>query len=264
MKNDTTLLKLFIGSLIWTGAFFTVAAVAADKARSEDPELVQKLGSQLHIAGLGRNSLFGGHYQKTEDSWSVAVPSSKITLISVSADFDISTSETAKDIQITAKGTLDKEVAPRLLDVQGDAKELNIHQPDHDATRDLKVHVILPKGFQQVLYAKTVSGDVHIIQLKASELQIETISGDLNIRDSDLQKVSTKTVSGDVSLENNILAPVEAKSVSGDVKLHLKEGAKASYNLKSVSGDIHNHFGDGTDNKTNVSVKTTSGDISIE
>ena len=124
----------------------------------------------------------------------------------------------------------------------------------------------------------TTSGDVNLDGV-AGPINVGTISGDVAVRDGHSTQLAISTTSGEFNYSGDLAPgqPNTINTVSGDVKLELPEDSGIRLDTSTISGDISNDFdlsdraeglrslkgvvGDGS---TNLTVGTTSGDISIE
>lgn len=157
-----------------------------------------------------------------------------------------------------------------------------------------KIIVSIPENIDYELDFQTASGDVYIPEIKLSKINIKTISGDIgvinantanltttsgDIEINEVNKLTTKTVSGEVDV-NKIKRSCNIKTTSGDVdiiSLELTENSE----IQTVSGDVEIEVNKGsyiktetvsgevsTNNnnryaKTELTIKTTSGDIDV-
>lgn len=157
-----------------------------------------------------------------------------------------------------------------------------------------KIIISLPKEIDYELDFNTASGDVYIPDITLSNISIKTISGDIkvinaknanlestsgDIEINEVEKLVSKTVSGEINA-NQIKRSCDIKTTSGDVDISLLEITTNS-NISTVSGDVeieankdsyvktetisgevsirnNNRYA-----KTELTVKTTSGDIEV-
>ncbi len=118
---------------------------------------------------------------------------------------------------------------------------------------------------------ETVSAEVEIGELYASECDVETISAEvyLNLRGK-IRDVSVESVSGDVAiLAHDGLYEFSAHSVSGDIQLSLHGDASFVLEFETVSGELDSElsfkkqaglyvFGSGG---AEYEIETVSGDV---
>lgn len=269
MRQHNFFFKFMFLTLVWTVACLGFAAYAANRAWTQDPEIMKKIESKMGVhfsqshIGFNFNMDDEGQFGQTSDTWKMPVPKEIIDIKAISTDFEISSTE-GNEILIQADGMMDKEKTPRLLEVEMKGDELFIHEPEHNAVKGVKVKVRIPRSYGRSLEFKAVSGNIQITGLSFKSVDVKTVSGDLDVDGAVIDKVDVKTVSGEVSLSLTKNADIEVVSISGDVKLTLKEAYDTRFELKSVSGDVENSHGSHKSGKYTVSVKTTSGDIDIQ
>lgn len=123
-----------------------------------------------------------------------------------------------------------------------------------DASYDLDVRIprVLAEG--STIAAKTTSGDVHAVGLRAN-VSIATASGDVEMEKIE-GKVSAHSASGDVSMRM-VTGSLESNTASGDIQV---EGGDAWTALRSVSGDIR--IRDFT--MKSARVTTVSGTVNVD
>lgn len=111
---------------------------------------------------------------------------------------------------------------------------------------------------------RTVSGDMDVNAV-CGELAVTTVSGDIDGRCS-AERLRVQTVSGDLDLEltDERIREISAQTTSGDLELQIPRTMNPQLRFSSVSGDSHT-AGFNPDGQTvAVSVKTVSGDLTIE
>lgn len=276
--------KIFIVSVVWTVGFASLAGYASGKAMQNDPELMAKIQEKynltLNLGGIVNDGPLVTEI--TKDSWNVAVPTKKIVLKSVSADFTIEKT-TESEIKIAAEGTLDKNKALRLLEVTSGNEELLIAEPKGNATKNVKVTIEIPTTFRNHLEIVTASGEVFVQNSAIQEIEVKTVSGDILFYNSvslkvivesvsgeitadacSFAKIEGGSVSGDIEISNRIPLNTEFTTVSGDIKMHLPKTDDTQFALKTVSGDVKNRHSTSKAAKFIVNVSTTSGDIDIK
>jgi hypothetical protein len=147
------------------------------------------------------------------------------------------------------------------------------------------------------LEVNTISGDVQLedgkvdgatvnttsgkVQLEgvAGALNIGTVSGDVAVRDAHDSQLTISTTSGEVEYSGDLAqgGSNSVNSISGDVTLALPEDAGIRLDASTISGSISSGVelnnreeglrslkGIAGDGATNLTIGTTSGDISIE
>jgi hypothetical protein len=120
--------------------------------------------------------------------------------------------------------------------------------------KDFTLNIGVPSDYKDTITLTSVSGNIDIRNLTVSE--VNSISGDVLIIDSSVDSVST--TSGNIDIDG----PTEMfiTTVSGNVLL--ETDFPLNIDFKTVSGRLQNDFGDESGYK--VTVKTVSGDLSIE
>lgn len=117
---------------------------------------------------------------------------------------------------------------------------------------------------------KTTSGDVAVAGIKG-RVDVTSVSGDVNVEGVGTGTV--RTTSGNIDLRLTPTAgELRGNSISGDVTVVLPREANPALALTSLSGEIHangRHLEHGslempgTDEKTRLTIGTTSGDINV-
>lgn len=134
------------------------------------------------------------------------------------------------------------------------------------------------KGCSGEVSAQSVSGDVSL-EMSGGGVSVSTVSGDLELEAESIDNLTAATTSGDISVElsSTLGGEVKLASVSGDVELEIPDGSDIALEAATASGDIDcglelaeasrtsrrltGKLGSG---RVPVTIKTTSGDISIE
>lgn len=133
------------------------------------------------------------------------------------------------------------------------------------------------RGCSGDISAQSVSGDVSL-ELGGGQVSVNTVSGDLELEAGSLDGLSAATTSGDISIDLETAPGGEMRlaSVSGDVELDIPGDSDVSVEAATASGDIECGLDLAEASRTSrrltgklgggrvpVSIKTTSGDISI-
>lgn len=174
-------------------------------------------------------------------------------------------------------------------------KDINIETSTEDFFNDVSLNIYIPNNFNGNINLKTTSGDMSISSLKLSNLLLSSTSGEIksyNVTSSNSKINSTSgsldytgslgectisSTSGDIELNLSDLGNNSTiTSTSGEIDVNLASAIGYKANISSTSGDIearNNNTdnlninksytftnGDGT---KNISIHTTSGDISI-
>lgn len=267
MKNK--LMKLFIGTTIWTIFFSCLAVYAANRAYHQDPEIVSKIGNQLGMTWTKSNFQFGDYsnsdpsFKETKDTWNFSLPAKNIKLRFYTGDIEISTTDQAQ-IQVIAEGGLDLNQAPHLVETDFNGDELMLSQPDGEAVRDLKIKVKIPKEYTHEMTIDSVAGSVYLLPTNLQTIKIRNVSGSVEAKGVTASDLQIQSVSGDINLEIKTPGMTGIKTVSGDVHLDMRSTKeKIDFDLGSVSGNISNALGSSSSSALKVMVKTTSGDIEI-
>lgn len=281
MKSLNLFSKLFSIVVITTIGSLALAAYSAKKAFDTDPHLIAKLEKQFNIHSRGNSFYFNFSDNDTEDTWQLPIPQKKIRIKSYSGDIAIKTSS-LNEVLISASGKLDKDQAPKLLDIKSEQNELVIIEPEN-AVHDLQIRIEIPSSYQNDVIIESTSGDVSIENLspssliiatvsgeiildsiKTDSLNVNTISGDTQIQKSAVTTLIGKSVSGGIKVDNKGTATTQLKSISGDIVLKLPETENFQFDLTTTSGEIKNEREQNNKASATVEVSTTSGDIKIE
>ncbi|CUP99553.1 DUF4097 family beta strand repeat-containing protein [Clostridium baratii] len=167
---------------------------------------------------------------------------------------------------------------------------LNIYMNDAEKKiYDGNIEISVPKKFNGNIIIDTISGNINLDSINASNLNIKSVSSDIKLKDNNIsdklninsksgnislasltkyKNANFKTVAGkiNISLSNNIDS-LNISSISGDVELsgaELMDNVK--FDLTSKSGDINsNHISLEKGNRNSkIKVSTISGDIDLK
>jgi DUF4097 and DUF4098 domain-containing protein YvlB len=162
---------------------------------------------------------------------------------------------------------------------QGPWVRFNLTKPEENLgirTKKKSVKIQIPENIKKIKI-KTVSGDVHVINLDLQELKLESVSGDIDIQGK-VNDLKAKTVSGDFLLKSDLDSPrIKFSTTSGDTRAVFKADPNLSFKFETVSGEVnfskslsHKEIsGDFKDFKFGkgeglFQVQSTSGDVDIE
>ena len=219
-----------------------------------------------------------------------------IYLTAVSSEIHIYASERS-DIEIHFFGNsfFDcKRACPKLMtELTGDRINIKVEYPKMLFNYlDVALDVYIPRDYTGNIYTSNVSGKTWIENLDLEQCSCTTVSGDLklkNISSKDLNLNTTSgnifisdmtgnlqinSVSGDLDISYDIFSNfIDINTISGDVKINLPQDAEFILYIDTASGKVINKFLDFMKSskkrnqpesiKNNVSIKTISGDISL-
>lgn len=151
------------------------------------------------------------------------------------------------------------------MDITCNARQIQLNS----ASGSIKLGQI---GKAEIIEMETASGKIESILERADKATFDSASGTINICADEIINLSATAASGRVScMLNDGLKKCDLRAVSGNVTLTLPEDADFTAEIDSTSGDFYSDFslkkegdtyicGDGS---AEISVKTTSGDISV-
>ena len=117
------------------------------------------------------------------------------------------------------------------------------------------------------LIISTTSGEVEIVGVSTNEsADISTVSGDIEITDVVAgHDVSISTTSGEIRVNTLILEKdAEISTISGDVEIGIGESCDDySVEISTVSGNINSEKGKDRKANKEISVSTTSADVTV-
>lgn len=122
---------------------------------------------------------------------------------------------------------------------------------------DIKITLLVPKGFKGDMSLTTVSGETLVEGLELDALTLTGVSGDMTLRDGIYGALNFKNVSGDVYSDSET-GTANGDTVSGEITL---TGVRDWVKLNTVSGRIKSTIGEIQGTAKLVSV---SGDIDVE
>lgn len=172
-----------------------------------------------------------------------------------------------------------------------DKKDNTLNISMNDAEKKIyngNIEISIPNKFNGNIIIDTVSGNINLDGINASNLTVKSTSSDVVLRDSNIsdklditstsgtislysqtkfKNAKFKTVSGDINtdLSNNINS-LDITSTSGDVILsNVSTMNNVKFELNTTSGDInHNNINlEKGNGNSKVKVKTLSGDINL-
>lgn len=184
----------------------------------------------------------------------VAVQQQTDTLIAVPADVDITLSQVAGDIVVSAWNQNEVRVLAEhgsddMVEIELDGNELSISassamgQPiiDFELTVPVSASLEISAPFADVeiggtrgaISVETVEGDIQV-EGGGGQVELHAVDGDVTVAGS-TANVQAASVDGDVSL-TGVSGAIEAETVDGDVIL--KEVSSDNVEAASVDGDI--------------------------
>jgi DUF4097 and DUF4098 domain-containing protein YvlB len=266
MKNFSKISIWFVGSVIWSALFVSLAAYSAQKAVETDTEIEDKLNRHFSDKwGATINvSLNTDSSDQDKDEWTIENPIEKIEIETINGDVEIVTVPDKKNIRIIAMGKLNKKKAPRLLAVLENSNELSVTQPDQGAVKSLQIKIEIPDSYSGLLIINTESGDVSAHNFKPGKINLNSISGDISFADISSKEIQLKSVSGDINLDNVLAQELETFTTSGDVSIGfpgLQNDIK--FDIQTVSGDIENLNNSAGQGLRKYKVNTVSGDVEV-
>lgn len=264
MKKNNTLLKLTIGTLIWSVSFLALAAFATNKAQESDPEIINKVESALITNGIHLEFSNASHLNAPDSmEWSSKNTFQTLRLKMITADIEISLSEES-EIIVQAQGRRRENTNNPLLNIEFDQDQLNITQPPTKTIKLESAKIFLPKNMVKNLKIETVSGDLKLTKLAVKTLSVETVSGDIKGDLNATDNCKIESVSGDIEFKTLGPSHFNITSVSGDIKLKIPDSKNTQLTTKTLSGDIHTAFSSMKTGLYKVAIETLSGDIYIE
>jgi DUF4097 and DUF4098 domain-containing protein YvlB len=142
----------------------------------------------------------------------------------------------------------------------------------------LKLRVLVPQSFKELVRIDSGSGDVAISKLQVKDVHLNSGSGDVLVADFAADKFDVEAGSGDLKMSGTI-KEIRAETGSGDIDLHSVKGdtvtiKTGSGNIRiqdivsrridaeTGSGDVNAHLG--ALEKWTARAKTGSGDITTD
>ena len=117
------------------------------------------------------------------------------------------------------------------------------------------------------LIISTTSGEVEVVGVSTTEnIDISTVSGNIEIADAVAgHDVSISTTSGEIRVNTLILEKdAEISTISGDVEIGIGESCDDySVEISTVSGNINSEKGKDRKANKEISVSTTSADVTV-
>jgi DUF4097 and DUF4098 domain-containing protein YvlB len=261
----------------WNGSDIRIEATQRGGSRGDYDIAVSTSGGTVRVVESSRN--FFCIFCSQHVSYRVSVPNR--------AEADIKTA--SGDITVeglkgaVALSTVSGEI--RANDLEGgltaDTTSGEVHL--NNVLGKLEVNTIsgdiqLEDGKVDGATVNTTSGEVELDGV-AGALNIGTVSGDVAVREAHDGQLAVSTTSGDFDYSGDLAQGQSnaVNSISGDVKLELPAESGIRLDASTISGSINNDFdltdreeglrslkGVAGDGRTNLTVGTTSGDISIE
>lgn len=214
------------------GSTITIDAVKSVEDES-DAELlknvdieVSQLGNRIRVSAehTGRGRRHGGHDGNISVSYRVKVPKgTEVEIQSVSGSVT-------------------------LIGVEGSANAQSV-------SGDVRVEDV-----SELVQAKSVSGNVEVLRARSERhAAIESVSGEVLVREIDASELTVSSVSGDVLLQGVSSKRASLESVSGNLEYTGSIAASGRYDFQSHSGDVVLTLGD--DVGFELEASTFSGEI---
>lgn len=131
--------------------------------------------------------------------------------------------------------TVPREANVVLRSISGDIRVSNV-------TGELRAETtsgdLVATAVRRVRQAKSISGDVEIVDSDGDEVTAETISGTLITRNVKARTVDLHSVSGDLRLTDVESERTFVRSVSGEVEFSGRLSRQGRYEFQSHSGDV--------------------------
>ena len=119
------------------------------------------------------------------------------------------------------------------------------------------------EGVSDLVQAKSVSGNVEVLRARSGRhAQIESVSGEVLVRDIEASELTVSSVSGDVVLDGVKSKRASLESVSGNLEYTGAIAPSGRYNFSAHSGDVVLTIGDSVGFELEAS--TFSGEIESE
>ena len=283
MKTVSIFTRVFLLACLWTGVFLGIAGFAGGQAFEKDPSILDKMSEnknwQIRIGGMSKK--FPGNYIETKNLWTFPATAKQVRIKIVNGNISIKKTAGA-EINVTAVGGLDSDLAPQLIESSQDGETLTLQEPEK-GTRGLSLNIEVPASLIATFDIATISGDVVLENIQAKEINLKAVSGDMTLKhvvaeklnyggvssdleaeDCDIETVIGKTVSGDVEFKSLKPASFDLITGSGDLKLQLPKSDEFQFQLQAVSGKVRNSQVSPGSGKRLVKLSTTSGDIEIQ
>ena len=119
------------------------------------------------------------------------------------------------------------------------------------------------EGVADLVQAKSVSGNVEVLRARSGRhAQIESVSGEVLVREIEASELTVSSVSGDVVLDGVTSKRASLESVSGNLEYTGSIAPSGRYNFSAHSGDVVLTIGDSVGFELEAS--TFSGEIESE
>ena len=108
-------------------------------------------------------------------------------------------------------------------------------------SNDSRIEVMVPIGTR--VNAHTVSGDIRI-KATAGEVEARSVSGDVHLTNVRASQLRAETVSGNITYQGSAegTGSFDLSSHSGDLRLEMPGNTAASLSLQTFSGDLSSQF----------------------
>ncbi len=217
------------------------SSIAIDAVKSveddEDSDLlksvdidVSQLGNRVRVSteytrGGGRHR---GHGKNISVSYRVKVPKgTEVEIQSVSGSVQL----------VGVEGTANAQ------SVSGDVRVTDVSDLVQAKSVSGNVDVLRARSGRHA-EIESVSGDVFVQEIEASELTVTSVSGDVRLQGVSSRRASLESVSGDLEYTGSILSSgrYDFQSHSGDVVLTLGEAVGFELEASTFSGEIESDF----------------------
>ena len=185
-------------------------------------------------------------YASREESFEIENP--EVTVKAISGSVKIIESEDGKcHVEVSAKSENSKALAD-LVDISSNKKSLSVQVGrKNGGLRDLlsgrltdfDITIKLPK--QSMLKVNTVSADIEVNQTLES-VEAKSVSGDIAVLQNPTTACVLKTVSGEITAHTFSACQYSLKSISVDISVHIAPGLEVDVDGKSISGDLESEI----------------------
>ncbi|WP_128895319.1 DUF4097 family beta strand repeat-containing protein [Longirhabdus pacifica] len=170
------------------------------------------------------------------------------------------------EIHIVLDGKISESIKEYLLfDVQsqGDTITVEVSLDSHNIRNinaNLNLQVSIPKNYNyEKAHLTSITGKTTIDGLLTNVLLLESTSGNVHVKNSIAEQIDMHVVSGNIYLSDSTAKQTNIKVTSGNIKMD--NVSSEHYNFSNVSGDIHviddTLIG-------NMKATTTSGDVKVD
>ena len=219
-----------------TGSSIVIDAVKSVEDE-EDAELLKSVDIEVSLLGnrvrvstehTGRGRRHGNHDGNVSVSYHVKVPKgTEVEIQSVSGSVLLVGVEGAANAQ----------------SVSGDVRVTDVAQLEQAKSVSGNVEVLRARSGRHA-EIESVSGEVLVEGIEASELTVSSVSGDVRLKGVSSQRASMESVSGDLEYTGSIAASgrYDFQSHSGDVVLTIGDQVGFELEASTFSGEIESDF----------------------